>query len=155
MRILKLKLHISLVILLVTAATAQQLDYQVYSNTRFGYTVEYPAKLLIAQGESDNGDGQTFRSSDGKCEMLVYASYNVLNETLKSIYRKELSKHSKVTYKLLKPTFFVLSGIDEDRVFYRKTIYRSGIFYTLEITYPLSEKALYDKVTARVSKSFR
>ncbi len=146
---------IPLLILLVTVASAQQLDYQTYSNTRFGYTVEYPAKLLIAQGEADNGDGQAFRSSDGRCEMLVYASYNALNETLKSVYRKELSGHSRVTYRLLRPTFFVVSGIDNTRVFYRKTIYRSGIFYTLQISYPVSEKALYDSVTARVAKSFR
>lgn len=146
---------IPLLILLVTAASAQQPDYQIYSNTRFGYTVEYPAQLLTPQGEADNGDGQAFRSSDGKCEMLTYAGYNVLNETLKSVYRKELSGHSRVTYRLLRPTFFVVSGIDGDRVFYRKTIYRSGIFYTLQISYPVSEKALYDSITARVAKSFR
>lgn len=143
-----------LLILSLTAAYAQHPDYQVYSNTRFGYIVEYPSNLLIAQGEADNGDGQVFRSKDGRCEMLVYAGYNALNETLKEVYRKEIAKHSKVTYRLLKPKFFVVSGIDADRVFYHKIIYRSGIFYTLQITYPVSEKALYDRVTAKVSESF-
>ncbi len=45
--------------------------YKTYSNARFDYSISYPAGLLEAQGEADNGDGQTFRAKDGHAEMHV------------------------------------------------------------------------------------
>jgi hypothetical protein len=32
--------------------------FQTYHNSSFDYAIEYPANLLIPQGEADNGDGQ-------------------------------------------------------------------------------------------------
>src|SRR5437588_5064694 len=59
-------------------------DYRTYTNARFGYSISYPASVLVPQGESDNGDGQIFRSRDGHAEMRVFGRYNVQNETLHS-----------------------------------------------------------------------
>src|SRR5713226_1876067 len=56
--------------------------YKTYSNSRFNYSISYPANLLIAQGESANSDGQVFRAKDGSAEMRVYGQYNVNHETL-------------------------------------------------------------------------
>lgn len=47
-----------------------------YENARFGYVVSYP-DLFEAQIESDNGDGITLMSADGKVELLIWGQYNL------------------------------------------------------------------------------
>ena len=42
--------------------------WKTYTNARFGYSISYPADVLMPQGESDNGDGQKFLSRDGRGE---------------------------------------------------------------------------------------
>ena len=39
---------------LTSANAFAQGGYKTYSNARFGYSVSYPANILIPQGESDN-----------------------------------------------------------------------------------------------------
>jgi hypothetical protein len=52
-------------IIALPAVASNSLTYKPYVNLRFGYSVQYPADLLIAQGESDNSDGQRFVSKNG------------------------------------------------------------------------------------------
>ena len=133
---------------------AAQAGYQPYQNARFGYSILYPADLLTPQGEADNGDGQIFKNADA--EMRVYGSNMVLGETLAGEYRRVLKEHGSVTYKTLGKKFFVVSGTSGGVIFYRKTFEnREGAYITFEIEYPAARRAVYDKVVARVVKSFR
>src|SRR5574341_695767 len=51
--------------LLVSKVSAQT-GYRTYHNARFNYSISYPFKVLIPQGEAVNGDGQKFLSQDGR-----------------------------------------------------------------------------------------
>ncbi len=46
-------------------------NFQTYHNSRFDYAIEYPANLLIPQGEADNGDGQVFVSPDQQARFKI------------------------------------------------------------------------------------
>ncbi len=50
-------------------AGAPQHIYRTYHNERFDFSISDPADVLIPQGESDNHDGQKFRSRYGRAEM--------------------------------------------------------------------------------------
>lgn len=142
----------------VRAAKAQA-GYNTYSNARFDYSISYPAKLLIPQGEAENGDGQKFLSKDGRTEMLVYGSNNALDQTLRQAYQEEIStaQHPtrKVTYQLLRADWFVVSGVEQGRVFYQKTFLRRGVFKTFRIEYDESQRGTFDPVTAAIARSFK
>lgn len=127
--------------------------YKTYANARFGYSVSYPANILIPQGEADNGDGQAFRSQDGKAEMRVFGRYNVQNETLRSAFNAAQEGKS-VTYKVLRGNFYVVSGHDGGKIFYEKTMLKGDTFKTFMIEYDESEASTYDAITARVARSF-
>jgi hypothetical protein len=127
--------------------------YKTYANARFGYSISYPANILVPQGEADNGDGQTFRSSDGKAEMRVFGRYNVQNETLKSAF-DSAQEGKSVTYKLLRGNFYVVSGHEGGKIFYEKTMLKGDTFKTFMIEYDETEAQTYDAITARVAKSF-
>ena len=140
------------------AAQPQAQIYKTYSNARFAYSISYPSNLLTPQGEAENGDGQKFLSSDGHAELIVYGSNNALNQTLKSLYdetRAVKDSNFKVTYEVLKPAWFVVSGIDNGRVFYQKTILRQGIFKTFRMEYVESEKQTWDPITTKIGGSFK
>jgi hypothetical protein len=134
-------------------------SWQTYTNARFGYTVRYPASLLKPQGESDNGDGQKFLSRDGKTRLLVYGSHNVLGETIASRFAEDRRGEKnnagrKVTYARQKNDWYVVSGVQDGKNFYRKCYLRGGDFVTWEITYPVTERAVWDRLTARVGAEF-
>ena len=137
------------------AAPAQPADYQTYNNARFAYSISYPANLLVPQGEAENGDGQTFRSKDGGAEMRVWGQYNVNNESLRSAFDQAVNQlGSGVSYKVMRPGWFVVTALVDGKIRYRKTMLRRDVFKTFEIEYHESQKATYDPVTARISKSF-
>jgi hypothetical protein len=137
---------------------ASQAKYRTYSNARFGYSISYPAGILIPQGESDNGDGQIFRSSDGKAEMRAFGRYNVQNETLRSAFNAAVAGEGgsgrEVTYKLLRGNFYVVSGRQNGKIFYEKTMLKGDTFKTFMIEYDESERATYDSITSRIVRSF-
>ncbi|MDQ7823599.1 MAG: hypothetical protein RDV48_12440 [Candidatus Eremiobacteraeota bacterium] len=143
-------------------ALAASRDYGTYTNARFGYCVEYPGGLVAGEAPVNN-DGRTFTSKDGKVSLTVYGSFNALERTMQESFASYLEDYNKegkkVTYKAGGEKWFVLSGLDGDRVFYIKTIRQkvdeSDIDATFIFYYPRSEKAKYDAMTARIAKTFK
>ena len=142
-------------LLAVFVSAAQTPAYKTYTNARFAYSISYPASLLKPQGEAENGDGQAFRSADGRAEMRVYGGYNVNNESLRAVYDQAVNEWGGgVSYKVMKPDWFVVSALVNGKIRYRKTMLRKDVLETFEIEYDQSQKATYDSVTARIAKSF-
>lgn len=143
----------------VSREASAQAGYRRYHNARFGYSISYPVKILIPQGEAANGDGQKFLSRDGHTEMLVYGSHNVSDQPLQQVYQKEISStehpNRLVTYQVLRADWFVVSGIEDGRVFYQKTLLRGGVFKTFRIEYDERQKGTFDSITATIGRSFR
>jgi hypothetical protein len=112
-------LAVWLVAIGLAATSAAQITYKTYSNARFEYSISYP-NLLVPQGEATNGDGQKFRSRDGRAELIVYGGHNALEKTLRDIYDDEVSAtaHPKrvVTYKVLRTDWFVVSGREGGKI---------------------------------------
>lgn len=135
--------------------------YEKYYNNRFNYSVAYPIGILIPQGESQNGDGKKFISKDKNIIMAVYGSHNVLNKKLEEVYRTESRNATPenptrvVTYKTRGDNWFVVSGYENGKVFYNKTILRNGDFKVLDIRYNKSLKSKFDPIVAEIAKSFR
>jgi len=150
-----------------TAATGQlrggaqpkndQHTFARYVNVRFKYAICYPKDLLVPQGESANSDGQKFLSNDG-VELIVYGTNNALNETLKERMSETQARLAgatgKVTYKVQKANWFVLSGQNGQTVFYVKTLSSHGQFKSFELTYDRSAAALYDPLVGRFVSCF-
>jgi hypothetical protein len=147
----------------IQAATVS--DYETYSNGRFGFSIDFPRKLLIPQGVADNGDGQTFISHDGKTRLAVWGSNNSADpsepaDTPKTAYAKALKAINKegkrqLTLKLQKDNWFVLSGFEGANIFYRKVYFIKNQFIHFEISYPTAQREQWDAVAAKLAKSFK
>jgi hypothetical protein len=128
-----------------------------YVNVRFQYAICYPSDLLMPQGESANSDGQKFLSNDG-VELIVYGTNNALSETLRDRMSETADRLAgaagKVTYKVQKANWFVLSGQNGQTIFYVKTLFSRGQFKSFELTYDRSQAAIYDSLVSRVVSCF-
>jgi hypothetical protein len=140
-------------------APAADPGWQRYSNGRFGFSVCYPPEL-VPQGESDNGDGQTFKSRDGKVTVLAYGGFEMLPEKGRSGLQQELGfalagardRHFSVGYQLVKPHFFVVSGASPaGMVWYRRTQEIQDRAVTLDFEYPAAARAQMDPLVVKMT----
>jgi hypothetical protein len=148
---------VSLVLLNAQAPAADRHTWKVYANVRFQYSICYPQDLLVPQGEAENSDGQKFLAKDG-AKLLVFARNNALHETLKDALEDTRSRltgaSGKVTYKVIRPDWFVVSGENGKSVFYAKSLYAHDQFKSLELTYDSDASAVYKSVVTRLAGCF-
>jgi hypothetical protein len=131
--------------------------WNVYTNVRFHYSVCYPQDLLSPLGEAENSDGQTFLAKDG-AKLVVFGQNNSLNEPLEDRLTDSASRltgtSGKVTYRVIKPAWFVVSGQTGQSVFYAKTLYAGEQFKSFELTYGISESSVYKPIIGRLAGCF-
>jgi hypothetical protein len=152
------------ILLLGAVHSYAQNKFSTYNNERFVYSIEYPSDLLKMQPPPENGDGRLFESEDGAVRMLVWGQYNALVRTWNEEYEFDLKGFgSKPTYTIIKPDWFVISGIKDGKISYQKTLRRTmhqklgrlDVFYKFTIEYPSSSAAKLGPVVKRISASFR
>lgn len=133
-------------------------SWTTYRNTRFGTTIDYPARFLPGR-PPDNNDGLSFTSADG-ATLSVWGSLNVMEHDLaglESLLRESAERGERITYRATGGNWLVLSGTRDDRVFYKRYAFshRNEIVNAFEISYPGSLAAAYSPIVARLSKSLR
>ena len=141
----------------VSTPAASGHDWQTYTNDRHGTRIDYPADVFVPQPPPDNNDGRQFASGDGQSSFYVYAQYNALGQSLKALYDTDRTPTigEQVTYSKLGGSWFVVSGLRADTIFYRKTILTSDdLIRAFEITYPPALKPMFDAIVPRMAESF-
>ncbi len=128
----------ALLALLIGCAAWAAPQWTTYCNERFGFCVQRPA-FLTPQPPPENGDGQEFRR--GGARFIAFGSLQVLS--LQETYGLA-QKGLRVTYKQLRPDFFVVSGYKGSIVVYQHTRVMGDAYVTLYFEYPASQKATYD-----------
>jgi len=130
--------------------------YDCYTNHKYGYLLAWPKKLLAAQGESDAGDGQVFAAPDGRAQLVCWAGFNsVLKRPLKAAFQEAQQEPGlQVTYKSLGKDFFVVSGFQEGKIVYRKTVMTALVQATFVLTYDQSLKDTFNPLVGGMSKAF-
>ena len=151
-----------LILLSFSVTSYSKVTWNIYSNVRFGYDIEYP-DILLPQEESQNGDGRQFVSSDEKSVLTVYGAFNTLDVSVEHMYSSTIDEYKKegkkILYRVIDKNWFVLSGYDGDKVFYRKTMRQHqlkddiDIDITFIMTYPKSQKSTFDKITEKIAGS--
>jgi len=88
--------------------------------------------------------------------MRVFGSNMLLNETLLEEFNAVVKERENVSYKIYRKNFFVISGANDGKIFYQKTMAKSGgAFVTFTIEYDESERESYDKIVTKIVDSFK
>lgn len=150
-------LGLAAVLLAQASLAAPAHRWRTYVNARFGYSLCYPADLLRPQRESDNGDGRVFLGSDGT-ELRVWGQYNVLENSLAEIIREDETRlaadGSRITYRAMRASWYVLSGRSRDKVFYLRRHLSGDRSAGFELQYRANAAGLWNPVAMRLSRCF-
>ena len=141
-----------------SGSSIAQVAYVQYVNQRFSFTVEYPRELLIPRGESDNGDGQVFATSQGDAKLTISGGRRGkdLNFPCDALHTASNFTGTNVTYKWKKGGASVASGTTiEGKIFYVKNISSMDKCVTLIFEYPAARRATFDPLVSRISSSLR
>lgn len=133
--------------------------YSPYVNARLGYRVLVPTTLVSSRGESDSGDGCTWKSRDGQITLKAWGEIKVNNRTLAAqmnAARREWAKdHARFGYCRFTPKFYVLTGTTGNQTFYEKTVPQGDGFATMLWQFPASRRARMDAVVTKTSRAFQ
>ncbi|UBV41745.1 hypothetical protein LAJ19_08775 [Deinococcus taeanensis] len=145
--------------LLLGAALAADVSY---GNSRFGYVVNVPSELTAGR-PSDNGGGLSWSSPDGQVQVTAWGGNGpgVLGRGTAAQWadwtlRADVRAGARVTYRRLLPGAFVQSGYLRDgRIYYQKVLVRAGMEAGVRLTYPVSQRAVWDPRTGQIAGSLR
>ena len=117
--------------------------WDTYLNGRYGYQVGVPPGF-VGQGESDNGDGQVFRSKDGTQVLTVWGGFLVDTDfagDVKSRIDDFSKQHWNVNYQATTPQWASYSGTKGQRVIYVREILgcKGQQYASFELAYPSND----------------
>jgi len=138
---------------LLYTTTRAEIPYERYCNSRFPYCLDYPARFTM-EAAPVNNDGRTFYDEYGGMEMEVYGTRNALETTLSADMRETAGEIDRVTYRKMGRNWFALSGYSGRNIVFIKKWLHDNEFYALHMIYPVSARKIYDKIVARISRSF-
>lgn len=134
-------------------AGAQSL-WSTYTNVRFAFAVDYPRDVFPSFTEPDNSDGATFTANAPGLELRAYGSYNIDGRTPRA-YVDEYYAGKMLTYSSVKRDSYVVSGADGGIIFYDCCNFTGDRVICVKLVYPAAQKAAWDKIVPRVSRSLR
>jgi hypothetical protein len=145
---------------LFSAALSQGFKWESYRSERFGYTLLFPADVFKPRGEPPHGDGFEFVSRDGGAKLKVFAAYNTDNMGLveyRAAVLGNFESYDKMDYGPMGQSWFVLSGIRGDSIYYQKVLFSCGgrVINAFALTYPKQQKREYDDIVTGIEKNFR
>lgn len=130
-------------------------DWSEYGNSRYEYTVCYPADLLKPQPESANGDGRVFTGKNG-ATMRVWGAGDGVGEwtvtKAKNWRTGQLAKDGvALSYMRQGKNFFALSGMRKGNIIYHKGILQNDQWRSVEFSYKAADRKIWDPVVERVA----
>ncbi|HYE96377.1 MAG TPA: hypothetical protein VD962_09215 [Rubricoccaceae bacterium] len=131
------------------------LTYTTYRNDRFGFTLNYPANLFRPDESLGDGHGQSFVSTDGSATLLLYGTEEGGPDALRGEYEAERNRDDlRITYHVLRPNWFVISGYEGPYIFYQRTHRAGDGLRTLYIRHRAADRAYFSPIIERLSRSF-
>ncbi|ESR26750.1 hypothetical protein [Lutibaculum baratangense] len=134
-----------------------------YDNERFGYSLRYPADIFAQAEPSQNGDGITLFTRDGRARLIVFGGHNALGHDSDTIARElsSLEDISEVTYRRVADRWIVLSGYlkdsprGEEMIFYERVEFSPSrdAISGFRIEYPTSMREPIDSLIGPIGRS--
>jgi hypothetical protein len=136
-------------------AAREAAGFRVIADERTGLRIGIPAAVLPKRDVSPSGS--RWQSADGK--ITLDTSATPPGETLEAVYEKATAPTPnnpgrKITYKLLRPDFFVVTGETPTGKFYRRLASGPSGLRGFSIGYDKALAASVDKLVIAIAASF-
>lgn len=144
-------------LLLLLPLPAMAADWEHYTNVRFGYAIDVPPGF-VAQGESDNGDGQVFKTPTA---VLTVFGGNVMEADFEAEVRVREGYASDdgwaITYQVSTPQKASWSGKRGARILYGRMIALCGgvQFGSFQLEYSSADLKAFNPIVDRLVSSLK
>ena len=139
-------------------ATAGDLAWMPYVNSRYGVTVDYPSQLFSAGEPPSDNSGRGFEAADG-ARYYVYSSANALEQSIDELMAGALegiAGEAVIGKQQAAEGFTVVLRREQEIVHRRLMTSEAGsMLHWLEIGYPENLKPKYAAIAERMLASFR
>lgn len=131
-----------------------------FTNEKYAYTVLVPATVFPQPPAQPNDEHAVFTSTNGKTRMELTVESVIPNRKLADGYREWTSErtnehpHRAVAYKVLKSTWFVVSGDEDGRGFYLKCVARGQYFISMFLEYDEEDCPIWQDTFTAMSRAF-
>jgi hypothetical protein len=125
--------------------------WQRFEIPRTGTHVEMPVSIFTEEAElPDGGVGRRFFTSDRRADLTVQSIENP-GGVSPSVFLAKRNPPPGIRYRRVTPTFFVVSSVRKDRIWYNRCNRSPGRLHCVLINYPAAEKRQWDGVVTRIS----
>jgi hypothetical protein len=140
--------------------TGAMAAWQSEHDPEMGFRFSYPSELF----QRTEGDGKPgfhyFASPDSEAKFLAGGWDNAAGQSPASLKRwmiENVGGYDELTYRPRGRSWFVLSGYRGDTIYYEKVMFscRDRLVNVFAITYPTSQRKLYDSVVERMEDVFK
>ena len=143
----------------IFAEWMQPLDWDTYRSERFGFSLLFPARVLEHRSETPDGRGVELSSKDGLVRLKVLAADNTDNISIgdyRAAILREFSGGNQLQYSPMGQSWFVLSGVRGDSIYYQKVLFACGgrIINAFALTYPEQQRRKLDPAVTTIEKNF-
>lgn len=144
---------------LVLALPASAADtWTNYANPRFGFAAVVPPGFALAQ-ESDNGDGATFLSDDGRSELMLFGTQIVDGDFEDEVRQRigwDANEGWAVNYDKVTPGWASYSGTrGPDILYVRGIVLCDGSAAYFHLRYPHDALKKFDPMIGRMVRALR
>ena len=150
-------MRLLLALLLLLPLPAMAADWSHYTNVRFGYAIDVPPGFT-AQGESDNGDGQVFKTPTAT---LTVFGGNVMEADFEAEVKAREGYATDdgwaITYQVSTPQKASWSGKRGARILYGRMIALCGgeQFGSFELDYSTADLKTFNPIVDRLVSSLK
>lgn len=138
---------------LCVSPAAQADNWTTYRIPETGTTVDIPAAIFTQDAGKPDGEGQRFRSADGRADLTVQAVPRTGDSPAAFLAKKK--PPSGIVYKRITPRFFVVSSVKRGTIWYDRCNFALRYVHCVLINYPAAEKRQWDGVVTRISSTLR
>jgi hypothetical protein len=137
--------------LLPTNVLAEPTDWRSFVIPSTGTSVEIPMTIFSNQADlPDGGTGRRFYTEDRRANLTVQSVANPENDSPAAFLAKK-QPPAGIAYKRVTQSFFVVSSVRNDRIWYNRCNRSDGYMNCVLINYPAAEKRQWDGVVTRIS----
>ncbi len=143
-----------------SARPADDLDWTVYHNARFGLQMRYPADVFSRRRTSEARDGDLFSTSDGSAKLLIGAFENtegLFAGVVPAVHRARILSRPARRLCACRADVDGAFGTRGNTMVYEKVMFSCGgqVINSFAIVYPIAERRLYDPIVEAIEDSFR
>lgn len=136
-------------------------NWAIHRSARFGFSLRYPADIFVADPARSDEHVKWFRSSNERAVLRIFGTPNIAGRTTLAQYRTTLIQEryakARFDYTPQRDTWFVLSGVAGDDIFYERVTFACDgrSLHGWMLAFPSSERPLYEPIIEAMHRSYQ